>query len=570
MTSPALARPRWRSLPGSLAAALLKGGVGQLHLVGIAEMALAAMNTPEGAAYGAPDLFTLGADALCAAWEGDPLDGRTAGQLAALHKARPFLPTPVFRVAELLATLDVPPPDAEVRQLVQLLQQRDADASCRLLDRQRRAQPGNTFWLRQALVVGMTEARHQWLDAWLAGLPSGPGNVSAPIVAALRGDVAFARGDMAGAAALYAAACKALPLVTWKVRHAESLYRAGDREGALALWSVAAEARPWQVNLLLRRDDVAKGRDLPGNLPAGRGAVLFYTWNKAECIDEALASIAASDLGDARVVVLDNGCTDETPAVLARWAERAPHRLGERLHTVTLPLNIGAPPARNWLLTLPEVRACDWVAFLDDDATVLPHWLRLFGASMAAHPAANVYGCRVVDYSVPMLLQSVDLHLDPGGDMAAAPENAPGYRRRFSVSDLHLQELDFGQFSYQRPCVSVTGCCHLFRRAVFDAVGPFDLRYAPSQYDDLEHDLRQARAGRMACYTGFLPVRHMKRSGKAVRMGAAQFGNGLGNRYKLSGMFDAAEVLAMRRREFETLERDLLRKLAALSARTGS
>jgi len=128
VTSPALARPRWRSLPGSLAAALLKGGVGQLHLVGIAEMALAAMNTPEGAAYGAPDLFTLGADALCAAWEGDPLDGRTAGQLAALHKARPFLPTPVFRVAELLATLDVPPPDAEVRQLVQLLQQRDAAA----------------------------------------------------------------------------------------------------------------------------------------------------------------------------------------------------------------------------------------------------------------------------------------------------------------------------------------------------------------------------------------------------------------------------------------------------------
>ena len=99
MTPPALARPRWRALPGDLAAALLKGGVGQLHLVGIAESALAALNTPEGAAYGSADLFALGADALCAAWEADPLDGRTAGQLVALHKARPFLLTPVFRVA---------------------------------------------------------------------------------------------------------------------------------------------------------------------------------------------------------------------------------------------------------------------------------------------------------------------------------------------------------------------------------------------------------------------------------------------------------------------------------------
>lgn len=110
----------------------------------------------------------------------------------------------------------------------------------------------------------------------------------------------------------------------------------------------------------------------------------------------------------------------------------------------------------------------------------------------------------------------------------------------------------------------------MFRTAELLQGGGFSLSLSPSQYDDLEHDLRRAREGRMACYTGFLPVRHMKRSGKAVRMGAAQFGNGLGNRYKLSGMFDAAEVLAMRRREFEALERDLLRKLAALSAHTGS
>ncbi|WMW65468.1 glycosyltransferase [Nitratidesulfovibrio liaohensis] len=276
-----------------------------------------------------------------------------------------------------------------------------------------------------------------------------------------------------------------------------------------------------------------RGATCRATCPPGAARCCSTPGTRPSASTKPSASVAASDLGDARVVVLDNGCTDATPDVLARWAERAPHRLGERLHTVTLPLNIGAPPARNWLLTLPEVRACDWVAFLDDDATVPPDWLRLFGAAMAAHPAANVYGCRVVDYSVPMLLQSVDLHLDPGGDMAAAPENAPGYRRRFSVSDLHLQELDFGQFSYLRPCVSVTGCCHLFRRAVFDAVGPFDLRYAPSQYDDLEHDLRRSLRGDLPVYQGHLAVHHMKRTGRAAWTDPAQFSNAWANMYKL-------------------------------------
>lgn len=97
--------------------------------------------------------------------------------------------------------------------------------------------------------------------------------------------------------------------------------------------------------------------------------------------------------------------------------------------------------------------------------------------------------------------------------------------------------------------------------------GDFSLFFSPSQYDDLEHDLRMARYGKFCCYTGFLPVRHMKRTGKATRMSAAQFGNGLGNKYKLHTLFEPHEIADLKERETALLERDLLNKLRALDDR---
>uniref|UniRef100_B8DQ06 Glycosyl transferase family 2 n=1 Tax=Nitratidesulfovibrio vulgaris (strain DSM 19637 / Miyazaki F) TaxID=883 RepID=B8DQ06_NITV9 len=382
------------------------------------------------------------------------------------------------------------------------------------------------------------------------------------------------------------------------VEHAaHCLVRLGDVPAALPLWNAVLAARPWHVNLALRAHDVWRGVDTPEAAPAGSTAVLLYSWNKAQELDTALAHLAPGLPDVARIALLDNGSTDCTGDVVRAWADRFG---ADRCTAVHLPVNVGAAAARNWLMRLPEVATCDFAAYLDDDAAVPPDWLRRLAGAVRRQPDAAAWGGRTLDWHAPYMIQSADLHLTahfraPEGtpphlaafadDTPPPPDSATGEPQRdtlspevafsparahalpFSVSDLHAQVTDMGRFDYLRPCISVTGCCHMFRTTELLEGGGFSLSLSPSQYDDLEHDLRRARAGRLACYTGFLPVRHMKRSGKAVRMGAAQFGNGLGNRYKLSGMFDAAEVLTMRRREFEALERDLLRKLAALGAR---
>ncbi|MCL2123943.1 MAG: glycosyltransferase, partial [Desulfovibrionaceae bacterium] len=273
-----------------------------------------------------------------------------------------------------------------------------------------------------------------------------------------------------------------------------------------------------------------------------------------------LEALAASELGDALVVVLDNGSSDDTPAMLRLWKER----LGDRMLLVSLPCNIGAPPARNWLLSLPETRACSWVAFLDDDAIVPPDWLRYFGRVMHAFPSGAVYGCRVADHKNPMSMQSVDLHLEAGGPSGGPGSLEPAHERRFSISDLHYQVQDFGQFRYMRPCVTVTGCCHLFRRAALDAAGHFDLRFAPTQYDDVEHDFRHALRGELPVYQGHLRVAHMHSSGQAAWADPAKLLATWANLFKLQIKYTQAEYDKIREAGHEALLTDMLKRVEEL------
>jgi len=537
----------WKALPRKLALLLLKGSVGKARLCALAQSALAMSNTP-----GSPGL-RLGVDMLCAAWEYDPLDHDLALNLLRAHAAQPCLSRPLEKMAEIFAKASRFPENAD--ELLAQLGGRDTGAMWQYLKRMRRKDGDNLFWTRQALLVAFAEGSHAELEEWLeiSKLPR-------PLRDAFAADLAFVRAEYAVAALGYESAYKALPLPLWRERLAESLCRSGDREAALAHWRELYSARPWHSTLLLRLSDVRQGRDLPGSLPPERGAVLLYSWNKADYLQRALEALAASELGDALVCVLDNGSSDGTPALLRSWKER----LGERMLLVTLPCNIGAPPARNWLLSLPETRACSWVAFLDDDAIVPPDWLRYFGQAMRAFPAGSVYGCRVADYSNPSSLQSVDLHLEAGGPAGGPGSLEPAHERRFSISDLHYQTPDFGQFSYIRPCVSVTGCCHIFRRAALDAAGHFDLRFAPTQYDDVEHDIRHALRGELPIYQGHLRVAHMQSSGQAAWTDPAKLLATWANLFKLQIKYTQAEYDAIREADHQALLADMLKRVEEL------
>lgn len=329
-----------------------------------------------------------------------------------------------------------------------------------------------------------------------------------------------------------------------------------DHAQAAALWRPLAAAMPWNVNLTLITHDAAFLQPSAA-LPDAPTAILAYCWNKAELIAQTLESVFASDIGSNRVFVLDNGSTDATPDAL----QAAANRFGpERLSIVTLPINIGAPAARNWLLSLPEVRQCRYAAFLDDDVILPRDWLAKLLQTASRTPQAGVIGCRIRDHIHPHRLQSADYHLLHR--LPGEQGDEPGERLRVFMNCTGTADL--GLFSYERPCLSVSGCCHLLDLSLLDSIGTFDVRFTPTQFDDLDRDIRCFTANRPAVLAGRLAIDHVQRSSLRQASSPAQVAHILGNKIKLEAKYDNAAIDQMIAANFQLAWNDLLAKRHAL------
>lgn len=539
--------PPFARLPGTLARRLLVGGRGP----GLA--------AARDAAFQAGPQWDGLADALAlAVWEDAPLCVEAATVLAGRHGLRPFLPPAIVRAVATVAKSAGPAnPEPYYQRLA--ARRESAKMFAYLLERQRKT-PGDCGILhRLAAIAPMTAeegclARAETVFAALSG-------AFFPLGALVAGELALLDGDAVAAEAHFRRALEQAPLVSARLGLAEALLRQGGQDAAIAELAAACRSRPFDTLALSRLHDVATGlADRRTPLP-GSVAVLVYSYNNAALLDRTLAALAATEWrlaagpGGGHLFVLDNGSADATGVVLTGWRER----LGERLSVISLPVNVGAPAARNWLAAMPEVRATDFTAYLDDDASVPPDWLGRFGAAVEALPEAGVWGCSIRGQGAPRYVQSGDTHLFP------LPRSDNGFGRAFEPARPWLATPDCGQYAVCRPCASVTGCCHLFRTEVLAALGGFDIRFSPSQYDDLDHDLRLLLAGRVPVFQGHLAVTHAKATGSAGNPGGASYGSGFANQFKLHHKYDDAAIVRATDTAFAALAEDIARKVAVLA-----
>lgn len=344
---------------------------------------------------------------------------------------------------------------------------------------------------------------------------------------------------------------------------AELLLRMGHKGEAKGTLAALWKAIPWHVNLTLKLHGLFNAAPAAGEATTNDVAVLLYSWNKADLLADTLDSLARSELGQARIYALDNGSTDHTQQVLTTARERFG---ADRFHIETLPVNVGAPAARNWLLSLDGVRKASWAAFLDDDVVLPEDWLtRLLGAAKV-HPDAGAAGCRITAATPPFGLQSADYNLFPTPPAPTEPGELPN---RVLVFDNCAGSLDTGLYSYTRPCLSVSGCCHLISLEAVRQAGGFDLRYTPSQFDDLDRDLRSALAGLPAVYVGELAVRHVQHSSLAKSKNVKQIGHVLGNKFKLDTKYTDDELIRLGHENKQRLWADLRSKHQFLLDRLG-
>ncbi|WP_167590439.1 glycosyltransferase family 2 protein [Oceanidesulfovibrio indonesiensis] len=546
---------RPETLPEPLRRLTLIGTDGRFQLLGLAQQALESNDE---------QVVVLGVDFLLAAFEHDPLDGAIAGQILHVVQNSPLVSDGVKDL--LRATVEAAGETPDTRYLGRLKLAGDMDAVRNYIEERLAGGQGALHWLKEAVALGAYRGEWDWVRGMVGGYA---GHAPGWALAKLRGDMAMLAGDCDAAMEAYAESLNTVETALVFARLGEAMRRTGKKDEAHAAWVRSLSMRPWQVNLLMRLHDSILTQPGVSNILDGGLAVLLYTHNKADDLDATLATLAASDAiassasAESCIIrVLDNGSTDGTADVLNKWEDTFG---SDRFGVVRLPVNVGAPAARNWLLSLDDVRTCKYVAYLDDDAHVPPDWLDGLASAVARYPNAGVWGCKVVDAANPAVLQSVDHHLADPPPKAAQPDpESLDYQRRFKVSNLQHQDLDFGQFDYCRPCHSVTGCCHLFLRERLEESGLFDIRFSPTQYDDIEHDMRQCKDGLFPVYQGRLGVHHAKRSGSQSRTDPKATAGAMANLYKLQMLYSKDEITAMRARLTDALAEDLAAKRQAL------
>lgn len=544
---PLASLPGLAGLPVSLRRLLLVGGRGP-GLVPARDAALA----------GGAAVSCLADRLALAVWEDAPLDAAAATVLARRQADRPFLPPDLARTVVAVAAQDRAAGDDPEHQ--RLAARRDVPGLTRLFLGRLAKAPDDLAAARGLASVAPMAADPGTLDAAatvLAGLPG----VLAPLGLAVAGELALLAGRPELAVTQLRTCLDALSFSGPRFPLAQARLALGDREGARAELSRLAAVRPLDALAMGRLHALRQGLDTRLSPLPGPVTVLLYTFDNAVRLDRTLAALAATDQsfapagGGPRLLVLDNGCRDDTAAVLAAWRDR----LGDTLGVVRLPVNVGAPAARNWLASLPAVRERAFAVYLDDDALVPPDWLGRLGAVVAVFPEAGVYGCRVRGSGAPRFAQSADGHLWP------TPRQDAAWGRGFTLLRPWLHTPDWGQYALTRPCATVTGCCHLFLTETLTATGGFDLRFSPSQYDDLDHDLRRLGQGRVAVCAGELVVVHDKATGATTSHGGPGYGSGFANQFKLHHKYDDAALARFADTAFAALARDAAAKARDLS-----
>ena len=309
------------------------------------------------------------------------------------------------------------------------------------------------------------------------------------------------------------------------LNNAAEMFRSqGETAKAIELYEASLAQDPRQTPVALRLEQLRNPFQPDPSLPKSCDvAVCVYSWNKADILGQTLESLSETDLGNAEIHILLNGCTDDSREVVDGVLPRFPDN---RMTVHELHVNIGAPAARNWLMRLPEVRKNTYMAFIDDDITLQRDWLAQFLTVAENDPKVGAVGCKIVD---------------------------PGFPRRFqylfryvAIADHGLLKLsipappeqhDNGLYDSVRETRSVMGCQHLLRTSAVETIPEgFDIRFSPSQVDDMDHDMGLCLAGFKVVHCGTVTCEHHQGSGialiKAQEWNAGRTGNAMGNDIK--------------------------------------
>ncbi len=111
-------------------------------------------------------------------------------------------------------------------------------------------------------------------------------------------------------------------------------------------------------------------------------------YNGARYLDGALESLCAQTFTDLKILISDNASTDETSAIIQKWAEK-----DKRVEYHRQPDNIGVMANFEWVLNNADSR---WFCFAAYDDLWSPDYIRLLYEAVTAKPGLLLAAPRLV------------------------------------------------------------------------------------------------------------------------------------------------------------------------------
>jgi len=212
-------------------------------------------------------------------------------------------------------------------------------------------------------------------------------------------------------------------------------------------------------------------------------SILVLCWNSAAYLPRCLDCLTKQTFENFEIIVVDNGSTDGSDAVLSDdWK-------GLNLRVERLAINKGFAAANNLGAQLAQGK---WLALLNADAFPEPNWLETLLRAAEARPNFSFFSSRQIQAHAPE-------SLDGAGD--AYHITGLAWRRHYNKS---VQE-------YGKNAEEVFSACPaaaLYRREEFLNVGGFDEDYF-SYFEDVDLGFRLRLAGKKCLYVPEAVVHHV-------------------------------------------------------------
>ncbi|KRT74801.1 MAG: glycosyl transferase family protein [Candidatus Rokubacteria bacterium CSP1-6] len=217
-------------------------------------------------------------------------------------------------------------------------------------------------------------------------------------------------------------------------------------------------------------------------------SVVVVNWNGITYLPDCLGSIARQSYPSLEIIVVDNGSTDGSVALL-----RAAY--GSRIHLIESPTNLGFAGGTN-----VGIRAAKgaYLALLNNDAVADAGWIDALIRAAEADPRVGMCASKIY-------VRGQDGVLDSAGLLLSRDGIGRGRGRL---------ERDDGRFSHEEEALVPSGCAALYRRAMLDEIGLFDEDFF-AYCEDTDLGLRGRLAGWTCRYVPDAVVFH-KYSGSSA------------------------------------------------------